>query len=104
MFSLGDKSAGVTWYDGEGSYLPWTELRLPRGVARSFPGTWSRLAETAELLGAGLDHIRVDLYEVDGIPIFGELTAYPAGGLRGVTGQVDELLGELWRLPDLSAT
>ncbi|MDQ1217799.1 ATP-grasp fold amidoligase family protein [Microbacterium arborescens] len=34
----------------------------------------------AERLGEGTDFVRVDLYDVDGRVVFGELTSFPAGG------------------------
>jgi hypothetical protein len=38
------------------------------------------MIEIAELLGSEIDHIRVDLYDVEGRIVFGELTNYSAAG------------------------
>lgn len=53
---------------------PWAEpgLAEPTGLAE--------MLEVAQRLGAGTDFVRVDLYDVDGRVVFGELTSFPAGG------------------------
>ncbi|MBN9099980.1 MAG: hypothetical protein J0I49_17980 [Pseudonocardia sp.] len=38
------------------------------------------MIQVAERLGAGTDFVRVDLYDIDGRVVFGELTSFPAGG------------------------
>ncbi len=38
-----------------------------------------RMIEIAELIGKDFSYVRVDLYEVNGAPKFGELTFYPGG-------------------------
>jgi len=45
------------------------------------PGSMARMIEAAEDLGAGFDFVRVDLYEVEDKPLFGEMTFYPGSGL-----------------------
>jgi hypothetical protein len=55
------------------------------------------MLEIAERLAAGVDYVRVDLYDVAGRVMFGELTTYPAAGLRGFEpASVDEELGRWW--------
>ena len=39
------------------------------------------MIDAAELLGEGFDFARVDLYEIAGRPMFGEVTFYPGSGL-----------------------
>lgn len=53
---------------------PWAE---PEPVK---PACLTEMIEVAERLGAGTDFVRVDLYDVDGRVVFGELTSFPAGG------------------------
>jgi hypothetical protein len=57
------------------------------------------MLELAETLSAGIDLIRVDLYETsDGVK-FGELTNYPsAGNLGWATEQIDQELGRRYQL------
>jgi hypothetical protein len=61
------------------------------------PRTLERMLDIAERLGRGLPFVRVDLYEVDRRPIFGEMTFYPASGYYPFEPEsFDELLGDLW--------
>ncbi|HXH33483.1 MAG TPA: ATP-grasp fold amidoligase family protein [Plantibacter sp.] len=67
-------------------FLPgWEHLPLSGGPpwASVEPPPPARLAEMISLsehLGAETDFVRVDLYDVDGRIVFGELTSFPAGG------------------------
>ena len=55
------------------------------------------MLQTAEKLGADLDFVRVDLYDVGSRIYFGEMTATPGGGLaRFEPRAMDEHLGQLW--------
>jgi hypothetical protein len=63
----------------------WEHLPLTGGLpwARPEPRRPARLSEmvdVAERLGVDTDFVRVDLYDVDGRIVFGELTSFPAGG------------------------
>jgi hypothetical protein len=61
------------------------------------PTTLERMIEAAETLGRGFDFVRVDLYEVDGRPMFGELSFYPGSGLdRFHPPRFDALFGAHW--------
>ena len=54
----------------------------------------------AERLAQDFPFVRVDLYEVDGRPFFGELTFYPmSGNLPLHPTDADLELGRLWRRP-----
>ncbi len=44
------------------------------------PARLSEMIAIAERLGADTDFVRVDLYDVNGRVVFGELTSFPAGG------------------------
>lgn len=66
------------------------------------PPNLDRMLAIAQQLGKPFDFMRVDLYDVDGVIVFGELTPYPCGGLeRFVPLSFDIELGRKWRLPDL---
>ena len=53
----------------------------------------------AEKLSKGIPFIRVDLYDVEGQILFGELTLYPAAGVGTFTDKKwDYKLGEWIRL------
>jgi hypothetical protein len=51
----------------------------------------------AETLGAGFDFVRNDFYEIDGKPMFGEMTFYPGSGLDKFNPvSLDKMLGQQW--------
>lgn len=61
------------------------------------PVTLARMITAAERLGAERDFLRVDLYEIDGRPMFGEMTFYPGSGLDPFEPvSLDAALGEQW--------
>ena len=58
------------------------------------------MIELAERLGAGTDFVRVDLYDVDGRIVFGELTSFPAGGDSPFDPEsFNEEFGRPWTVP-----
>ena len=64
------------------------------------PVTLERMIEVAEQLSAGVDLVRVDLYDVDGRVVFGELTSYPLGGTtRFEPPSFEQLAGSWWQVP-----
>lgn len=100
----------VNRYDGNQQRLyraDWTPLDVlwgPQGIAPVAPPPpdLDRMLEIARQLGEPFDFIRVDLYDVAGSIVFGELTPYPCGGLeRFRPASFDVELGEKWRLPTL---
>ncbi|HEU5331155.1 MAG TPA: ATP-grasp fold amidoligase family protein [Actinocrinis sp.] len=98
----------VNRYDGNEQRLyraDWSPLGVlygPQGIAPVAPAPpgLDRMLEIARQLGKPFDFIRVDLYDVDGSIVFGELTPYPCGGLeRFRPASFDVELGEKWHLP-----
>ena len=83
----------------------WTPLhvskdRYPRGEVRPRPDSFDRMLEIAERLAQETDFVRVDLYDVDGRIVFGELTNYPSGGFKNWSPPSYDLeLGKRWVLP-----
>ncbi len=58
------------------------------------------MVELAEALAEGFDFVRVDLYNIDGRIVFGELTNYPYGGMAPFDPpEFDDVLGAKWTLP-----
>ena len=87
-------------------YLPdWTpvdaEYVHPRADRESpRPASLERMVELAETLGRGMDFVRVDLYDLDGRVVFGELTNYPEGGTGWFRpSSFDTELGRYWTPP-----
>lgn len=60
------------------------------------PQSLSEMLSAAEWLGADFDFVRCDLYEIGGRPRFGELSFYPASGLKRLHDALDHWLGQLW--------
>lgn len=44
------------------------------------PTSFNRMIEICKKLSEGIPFVRIDLYEIDGMPLFGEMTFTPAGG------------------------
>jgi len=63
------------------------------------PDNYEEMIRISESLAANLDFIRVDLYNVQGKIVFGELTCYPGGGMiEWIPRRYDYILGEKWNL------
>jgi hypothetical protein len=83
----------------------WDHLPLSGGPpwADPTPGRPARLDEMiglAERLGADTDFVRVDLYDVGGRIVFGELTSFPAGGDSTFDPEhFNDEFGRLWTVP-----
>ena len=61
------------------------------------PTTLKRMIAAAEELACGFDFARVDLYEIDDHPLFGEVTFYPGSGLdRFHPVSLDSEMGRHW--------
>jgi TupA-like ATPgrasp len=70
----------------------------PEGPDPAPPAALEPMLQLAAALGQGLDFVRVDLYDVDGRVLVGELTAYPEGGKGWFEpASLDTWLGGLWR-------
>jgi hypothetical protein len=57
---------------------------LDESPPRPSPAALSSVLEVAEKLSAGIDFVRVDLYDIKGRVVFGEMTIYPAAGYRSL--------------------
>jgi hypothetical protein len=61
------------------------------------PASLSAMLSAAERLAGDEDFVRVDFYEVDGRPVFGEFCLYPGSGLdRFDPVSTDDWLGARW--------
>lgn len=72
--------------------------RTPGPDAPARPDSLPEMLAAAERLGRDFDFVRVDFYEVDGRPTFGEMTFYPGSGLYPLDPpELDAEMGTLWR-------
>lgn len=66
----------------------------------SKPTSWEKMKELAAILSKDIPFVRVDFYEIDGHPFFGELTFFDWAGLRPFDSyETDLKLGELIHIP-----
>ena len=55
------------------------------------------MISAAERLAEDLPFVRIDFYEIDGAPIFGEMTFYPDAGVAKFAPDAYDLkFGSLW--------
>jgi hypothetical protein len=94
------RTTSMTCYRRNGTVVPVRYVCEPAAPPIELPDTIDEMIEVAERLAAGTDILRVDLYDVGGRIVFGELTNYPAGG-RGAFDppEYDEILGAAWTPP-----
>ena len=84
----------------DGSLIPVVHINPAAEPPAEIPASIDEMIRIAEALGAGTDLVRVDLYEIGGRILFGELTNYPSAG-RGSFDppEYDEILGAAWTPP-----
>ena len=64
------------------------------------PACWDEMLSLARILSAGIPHVRVDFYEVDGKVYFGEYTFYHWGGFMPFGSREQDLfVGSFLKLP-----
>ena len=91
----GNKS-NYDYYD-----LEWRRLDYSTTDVKPFdcPKSFDEMVRVAEQIAVDFPFVRVDFYEVKGIPILGELTFVPAGGLdETLTKKADFEMGDMLRL------
>jgi hypothetical protein len=100
LLNVGNFARSMTpFFDTE-----WNKLELatkPNAVQPLLekPPHFDRLLRAAERLSEGIDFVRVDLYNVDGRIVFGELTFTPSAGVLNFRPlDWDRKLGEMWTL------
>jgi hypothetical protein len=93
-------NASNTYYDAEFKVLP---VRLVKTRSRHVttqtapPQNYGQMLDIARQLSKGTRFLRVDLYNIDGRIVFGELTNYPSGGVgKFVPAEFDRTLGSYW--------
>jgi len=79
--------ARLSLYDAHGNAFDYAQyLHYPVSFDAA-PSCLPRMFEIAEQLAAGRDHVRVDLYEIDGTIYFSEFTFYNVAGRFNFKGQ-----------------
>ncbi|WP_448379491.1 ATP-grasp fold amidoligase family protein [Fervidobacterium sp.] len=90
----------IDFYDLDWNLLPFERHYKRSGKVMPKPRSFNKMIEIAEKLSQGIPFVRVDLYEVDGHPYFGELTFYPGAGFEEFTPEEwDYIIGSWLQLP-----
>lgn len=72
------------------------------------PMNYDLMVKLSEELSAGFPHVRVDWYNIDGKPFFGEMTFYTGGGFdpfyakEEQPDRLDRELGQIFNLPNMT--
>lgn len=82
----------------DGTALPEPAMPGSGWAPLPIPPEFDRMRDIAEKLGAPFDHIRVDLYDIDGDVYFSELTVYPQSGRSVVNPRLVWLRTAGWQL------
>jgi hypothetical protein len=89
-----DRAGGHRWVLHDRDYRP----LVPCADRPARPRSLDAMLAAAEELARGFDFLRVDFYEVDGRPRFGEFCLYPGSGLDPFAADwIDFELGALWQ-------
>lgn len=73
-----------TWEDLSHKILDYGQKPVHRHVPR--PASLDKMLDAARRLSAGFPLVRIDLYEIAGQPVFGEMTFSPASGMDTTYG------------------
>lgn len=96
----GGKDPRTDFFDMEFNHLAIRSKDPPADIQPEKPALFEDMRKYAEILSAGIPHLRVDFYFVDGKVYFGELTFYHRGGFAQITpSDWDLCLGSWISLP-----
>lgn len=90
-YDINWKAVDITWG------APRPDKELPR------PAQLQQMLKVAAQLSKGIPHARIDLYNVAGDVMFGEITMFDSSGLEAITpDEMDAYLGSLIKLPKVT--
>lgn len=95
-----ERGVHINFYDTDWELMPF-ERHYPRSEETiEKPVSYDEMVELAEKLAHKLPFVRVDFYEIQGRPFFGELTLYPGDGFEEFNPEkYDDILGSWIKLP-----
>ena len=77
-----DAGVRITFYDNDWNIMPF-ERNHPRETSPiPRPTSYDKMKWAAEILSKDIPFARIDFYEVENRPLFGEITLYPGSGLE----------------------
>ena len=77
-----DEGLKVTFFDRDWKKMPFCRRYPSASYEIPAPKTYRMMVELAEVLSVGIPFVRVDFYEVNGHPYFGEMTFFPGNGVE----------------------
>jgi hypothetical protein len=87
------------YHDRDWNLLRWKQANPRYDGELPRPDRLNDIISAAERLGAGFDHVRVDMYDWDVMPKVGEITVYHWSGMVPFEPpDVDRILGDCWVL------
>lgn len=103
IYVFGGRAVMVQLHEGRGEHHRWSQFdRCWRPLStmasrRPAPVSLGAMIDAAERLGTGHDFLRVDFYEIDNRPMFGEFCLFPGSGLDPFNPvDLDDWLGRYW--------
>jgi len=91
----------MTFYDREWKRLPFERHFKSSKEDVPKPAAYEEMVMLAEKLAEDIPFCRIDFYEVNGRPYFGEITLYPGSGFEEFTPEEwDGILGSWLTLPE----
>lgn len=90
----------VNFYDQEWKAMPF-ERHYPKNKKEiPKPNSYELMVKLAEKLSKNIPFVRVDFYQINDKPFFGEMTFYPGAGFEEFTPEIwDYKIGEWLELP-----
>lgn len=90
----------VTFYDNDWKIMPFERNHPKESEPMPQPKSYNKMKEAAEKLSEGLPFARIDFYEINEQPYFGEITLYPGSGYEAFQPEEwDYILGSWIDLP-----
>lgn len=90
----------VTFYDNDWQIMPFERSHPREFTPIQKPASYERMKVAAEKLSEELPFARIDFYEINNQPHFGEITLYPGGGNEAFQPEDwDEKFGKMLKLP-----
>jgi len=99
VYEVNNNVRSRSYFDERWHFLPIKKSKIIQGPKVIKPKNFGIMLELAEKLSKPFDHVRVDLYNLNGKIYFGELTNYEGSGTSKYEHQsVDFELGRYWKI------
>lgn len=97
----GTKDHAQNFYSMDWEIMPFGKSLKPRpDIEIEKPVSFDKMVELAKDLSKSFPFMRVDFYEVNDSPLFGEMTFFPASGMPDIRPEeYDKVLGDMLILP-----